>query len=153
MPISSTSSSRGATLTARIHPSGFPQSHDTYNAMGTGSDGRIYYVLCSALPDVGARMYSYDPASGKIELLGDLTDACGETGSDAIAQGKSHVNFVDAGAKLFFATHIWFYQIIDDMEKAGMPPSGMKPYRGGHLLSWDIKQSRFEDYGITPSGE
>jgi len=145
--------SRAATLTAKIHPSGFPQSHDTYNAMGTGSDGRIYYVLCSALPDVDARMYSYDPASEKIELLGNLTEACGETGLNAIAQGKSHVNFVEAAGKLFFATHIGFYQIIDDMEKAGIPPAGMKPYRGGHLLSWDMAQSRFEDYGITPSGE
>ena len=151
MPISSTS--HAPALTARIHPSGFPQSHDTYNAMGTGSDGRIYYVLCSALPDVGARMYSFDPIPGKIEQLGDLTEACGETGLNAIAQGKSHVNFVEAGGKLFFATHIGFYQIIDDMEKAGLPPSGMNPYRGGHLLSWDMKQCRFEDYGITPSGE
>src|SRR5690349_7707399 len=60
-------------LIARVHPSGFPQSHDTYNGMGTGSDGRIYYVLCSELPDVGARMYALDPATAKVELLGDLT--------------------------------------------------------------------------------
>jgi len=121
--------------------------------MGTGSDGRIYYVLCSALPDVSARVYSYDPPTGNIRLLGDLTTACGETGLNAIAQGKSHVNFVEAAGKLFFATHIGFYQIIDDMEKAGLPPAGMHPYRGGHLLSWDMTESRFEDYGITPSGE
>src|SRR5690349_1954048 len=67
-------------LIARIHESGFPPSHDTYNGMGTGSDGRIYYVLCSELPDVGARMYVYDPATQKSELLGDLTEASGEKG-------------------------------------------------------------------------
>jgi hypothetical protein len=56
-------------LIARIHESGFPPSHDTYNGMGTGSDGHIYYVLCSELPDVGARMYVFDPATQKTELL------------------------------------------------------------------------------------
>ncbi|HNV00746.1 MAG TPA: hypothetical protein PKK20_12475, partial [Verrucomicrobiota bacterium] len=34
-------------LIARIHDSGFPQGHDTYNGMLAASDGRIYYVLCS----------------------------------------------------------------------------------------------------------
>src|SRR6266545_6998214 len=70
-------------LIARIHPSGFAQSHDTYNGMGTGSDGKVYYVLCSELPDVGARMYVYDPASGKSDFLGDLTEAAGEKGMNA----------------------------------------------------------------------
>ncbi len=140
-------------LTARIHESGFPQSHDTYNGMGTGSDGRIYYVLCSELPDVGARMYAYDPRSGKIELLGDLTEASGEKDLRAVSQGKSHVNFVEAGGKLWFATHIGYYSIIDDMEKPGIPPAGMKPYRGGHILAWDMASKKFEDHGLGPRGE
>src|SRR5882762_2826574 len=29
-------------LIARIYNSGFAQAHDTYNGMGTGSDGKIY---------------------------------------------------------------------------------------------------------------
>jgi hypothetical protein len=140
-------------LIARVHPSGFPQSHDTYNGMGTGSDGRIYYVLCSELPDVGARMYVLDPATAKVEFLGDLTEASGEKGTNAIAQGKSHVRFVEAAGKLWFATHIGFYSIIDDMEKPGIPPAGMKPYRGGHILAWDMKSHKFEDHGLAPAGE
>lgn len=140
-------------IVARIHPSDFPRSHDTYNGMGTASDGRIYYVLCSELPDVGARMYAYDPARGKTDFLGDLTEASGEKGMNAIAQGKSHVNFVEADGKLWFATHIGFYSIIDDMEKAGIPPKGMKPYRGGHILSWDMASRKFEDHGLAPGGE
>jgi hypothetical protein len=140
-------------LIARIHESGFPPSHDTYNGMGTGSDGRIYYVLCSELPDVGARMYVFDPATQKVDLLGDLTEASGEKGLNAISQGKSHVRFVEAAGKLWFATHIGFYSIIDDMEKPGVPPAGMKPYRGGHILAWDMTSHKFEDHGLAPGGE
>ncbi len=140
-------------LTARILESGFPQSHDTYNGMGAGSDGRIYYVLCSELADVGARMYAYDPVRKRSELLGDLTEAAGEKGLNAIAQGKSHVNFVEAGGKLWFATHIGYYSIIDDMERPGVPPAGMKPYPGGHILAWDMTTRKFEDHGLGPGGE
>jgi len=140
-------------LIARIHPSGFPQSHDTYNGMGVANDGKIYYVLCSELPDVGARMYSFGPGAGTIDFLGDLTEASGEKGMHAISQGKSHVNFVEAGGKLWFATHIGYYSIIDDMEKPGIPPPGMKPYRGGHILAWDMTSRKFEDHGLGPRGE
>jgi len=76
-------------LIASIHESDFPPSHDTYNGMGTGSDGRIYYVLCSELPDIAARMYVFDPATQKVQRLGDLSEAAGEKGMNAIAQGKS----------------------------------------------------------------
>ena len=152
-PPAATTGARPQRLIARIHESGFPPSHDTYNGMGTGSDGKIYYVLCSELPDVGARMYVFDPATGKVELLGDLTEASGEKGMNAISQGKSHVRFVEAAGKLWFATHIGFYSIIDDMEKPGIPPAGMKPYRGGHILTWDMASRKFEDHGLAPAGE
>lgn len=142
-----------ARLRAVIHPSGFEQSHDTYNGMGTGSDGRIYYVLCSELANVAGRMYFYDPYTKKTEFLGDLTEAAGEKGMNAIAQGKSHVNFVEAGGKLWFATHLGFYSIIDDMEKTGIPPAGMQAYRGGHVLSYDPLSRKFEDHGTGPRGE
>jgi hypothetical protein len=140
-------------MTAKVYDSGFAHSHDTYNGMGVGSDGKIYYVLCSELPNVGARMYSLDPATGKIAELGDLTEASGEKDMNAISQGKSHVNFVEADGKLYFATHIGFYSIIDDMEKAGIPPAGMKAYQGGHLLAYDVKSGKFENLGVSPKKE
>jgi len=146
-------SAGGKGLIARIHESGFPQSHDTFNGMGTASDGRVYYVLCSDLADIAARMYSYDPNTEKTELLGDLTEASGEKGMHAIAQGKSHVNFVEAGGKLWFATHLGYYSIIGGVEKPGIPPAGMKPYRGGHILAWDMTARKFEDHGLGPRSE
>jgi hypothetical protein len=138
-------------MTARIFDSGFALAHDTYNGMVAASDGCIYYVLCSDRADTAGRMYRCDPRAARVEQVGDLTQACGESG--AIAQGKSHVNFVEAGGKLWFATHTGFYEIIDGMEKMGIPPPGLKPYTGGHLLAYDLESGSFEDFGIPVPGE
>lgn len=140
-------------LIARTYDSGFADAHDTYNGMGTGSDGKIYYVLSSERFDVGGQMFCFDPGSKKIKHLGDLTEACGEKGQKTIVQGKSHVNFVESAGKLYFATHIGFYSIIDGMEKMGIPPEGWKPYPGGHLLAFDLKTGKFDDLGVAPERE
>jgi hypothetical protein len=140
-------------LTARIHDSGFALAHDTYNGMGTASDGRVYYVLCSETFEVGAKMYAYDPTADASRFLGDLTEACGEAGQKTIPQGKSHVNFVESGGKLYFATHVGYYSIIDGMEKIGIPPTGYRPYPGGHFLSYDLATGKFEELGLAPKGE
>jgi len=63
------------------------------------------------------------------------------------------VNFVEAGGKLYFATHIGYYSIIDGMEKMGIPPAGWKPYPGGHLLAFDPRTGKFDDLGIAPERE
>ncbi len=140
-------------LTARTYDSGFPEAHDTYNGMGAASDGKIYYVLSSESIDVGAQMFCFDPVAGKIRHLGDLTEACGQKGSKAIPQGKSHVNFVEADGKLYFATHVGVYSIVDGMEKMGIPPEGYKPYPGGHLLAYEMKSGKFEDLARAPERE
>jgi hypothetical protein len=140
-------------LTARIHNSGFAEGHDTYNGLSAAPDGRIYYVLSSEKHDVPAEAFCFDPATAKIERLGDLTTACGEKGSGAIVQGKSHVNFIEANGRLHFATHIGYYSIRAGMETLGDPPAGWKPYRGGHFLALDVKTRKFDDLGIAPMGE
>ena len=140
-------------LIARTCNSGFPQAHDTYNAMGTGSDGKIYYVLSSENIDQGAKMFCFDPKTEQIKELGDLTEACGEKGSKAIPQGKSHVNFIEVNGKLYFATHVGVYSIIEGKECMGVPPAGYKRYPGGHMLSYDLKTGAFEDFGICPDRE
>lgn len=143
----------GKKMTAKVYNSNFALGHDSYNAMGTGSDGKIYYVLSSESVEVGAKMFRFDPKSQKITQLADLTEACGEQDAKAIPQGKSHVNFVEANGKLYFGTHVGVYSIVDGMETMGVPPAGMKPYPGGHLLSYDLKSGKFEDFGIAPNRE
>jgi hypothetical protein len=98
-------------------------------------------------------MFSYDPSTGAVKSLGDLNQAAGEKDPGAIVQGKSHVSFVESGGKLYFATHIGFYSIVDGMEKAGIPPPGMKPYPGGHFLSYDLASGAFENLALAPGHE
>ncbi len=142
-----------AKITATVYNSGFEHAHDTYNGISTASDGKVYYVLCSQLMDIAGQMYSFDPKTNSTEHLGDLTEICGEKDMKVVAQGKSHVNFVEMDGKLYFATHLGYYSIIDGMEKTGLPTGDYKAYRGGHLLSYDLTTKKFEDLGIGPNKE
>jgi hypothetical protein len=145
--------SRDHRLTASIIPSGFQDAHDSYNAVSTASNGNIYYVLSSEKADLAAQMFVYDPATNQSHRVGDLNQASGETELHAIAQGKSHVSFREAQGKLYFATHIGFYSIVDGMETPGIPPKGMKPYPGGHFLAYDMASGKFENLGLAPRHE
>ncbi len=141
-------------LLANHYFSGFEDAHDTYNAISSASDGKIYYVLSSASIDKGGQAYSYNPKTDKITFLGDLTGICGEKEQKAIAQGKSHVDFYELNGKLYFASHVGFYEIIDGMERLPVnPPDGYKLYKGGHFLSYDLSSGKFEDLAVAPEGE
>ncbi|GAB4041511.1 hypothetical protein [Spirosoma gilvum] len=141
-------------LTATPYYSGFPLAHDTYNAITAASDGKIYYVLCSESYDQGGQLYVYDPVIDKTQWLADLTDICGETEANAIPQGKSHVRFYENKGKLYFATHIGVYEMIDGMERLPQQaPNGKNLYPGGHFLSYDLVTGAFENLAIAPDGE
>ena len=140
-------------LIAKVYDSGFEHSHDTYNGLSSASNGKIYYVLCSELMDVAGQMYSFDPETEKIEHLGDLTEMSGEKDMKVVSQGKSHVNLYEHDNKLYFSTHLGYYSIIDGMEMPGIPTGDYKPYRGGHLLVYDLKTKKGESLGLAPNGE
>ena len=142
------------TLEAKPHYSGFPLAHDTYNAITAASDGKIYYVLCAVPHDQGGRMYAYDPKTDQTKFLADLTEICGEKDHKTIVQGKSHVRFYEHTGKLYFATHIGYYEMIDGMERLPVnAPDGYGLYPGGHLVSYDLASGHFEDLAIAPDGE
>jgi len=140
-------------LLAHAYDSGFALAHDSYNGLSAASDGKIYYVLSSQSIEVGAQIYSYDPARSQIQHLGDLTEVCGEKGLKAIPQNKSHVRFWEAGGKLYFASHIGYYTIKNGMETMGEPLPGYKPYPGGHFLAYDLASGKFEALTREPHGE
>ncbi|MFC2124740.1 hypothetical protein ACFLU5_08010 [Bacteroidota bacterium] len=141
-------------LIAIPYYSGFPLAHDTYNAISDASDGRIYYVLSSQSIDTGGKMYVYDPRKDETEFVADLTEICGEKGKGAIPQGKSHVRFYESQGKLFFATHLGYYEMIDGMERLPEDAAkGSKHYPGGHILSYNLSSGDFEDLVIAPEGE
>lgn len=141
-------------LTAQTFDSGFPDAHDTYNAISVASDGNVYYVLSSDKYNVPGRMYMFNPASQQTKFLADLNDICGEDAKTTIVQGKSHVRFYEYNGKLYFSTHVGFYELIDGMDRLPeTPPNGYGLYPGGHFLSYDLKTGDFEDLGVIPNGE
>ncbi len=141
-------------LTAKKIYSGFEKAHDTYNAISAASDGKIYYVLSSETYEVGGKMYVYDPATGQTTFLADLTEICGEKDAKAIPQGKSHVRFFERNGKLYFSTHVGYYELIDGMDRLPVnAPEGYKLYPGGHVLSYDLSTGAFEDLATIPGGE
>lgn len=141
-------------LIAKTFDSGFELAHDSYNAITVASDGRVYYVLSSDKHDVAGRVYTYDPLNDSITLLGDLTAICGEEGKHFIAQGKSHVEFFEKDGKLYFSTHVGFYELIDGMDRLPVnAPEGYRLYNGGHILAYDMRTGSFEDLAIIPGGE
>jgi len=140
--------------TAKTYYSGFPDAHDTYNAISRASDGKIYYVLSSERIDEGGKMYVYDPRSDQITCLADLTDICNEADACAVVQGKSHCRFYEYEGKLYFGTHVGYYQLIDGMDRLPEDlPDGVKPYPGGHFLAYDLDTGVFEDLATIPGGE
>lgn len=142
------------TLIAQCFDSGFSDAHDTYNALSLASDGRIYYVLSSDKFDVAGQMFRFDPNTEEIKFLGDLNVICGESSQKSIAQGKSHVLFYEYKNKLYFSTHVGYYQLIDGMDRLPQQaPGGFDLYPGGHILSYDLTEETFEDLTTIPHGE
>jgi hypothetical protein len=141
-------------LIASCFDSGFFEAHDTYNALSTASDGRLYYVLSSDKFDVAGQMFRFDPLKEEIKFLGDLNVICGETQKNSIAQGKSHVLFYEFQNKLFFSTHVGYYQLIDGMDRLPeQAPDGFDLYPGGHILAYDLQEESFADLAMIPNGE
>lgn len=141
-------------LKANNYYSGFPHAHDTYNAISKASDGKIYYILSSELIDEGGKLYVYDPLRDETALLADLTEICGEAGLNAVAQGKSHARFYEYQGKLYFSTHVGYYEMLDGMERLPVNvPDGFAPYPGGHILSYDLESGEFADLATAPNGE
>ena len=141
-------------LVASKYFSGFPKAHDSYNSISSAGDGKIYYVLSSQEYDKAGQMYVFDPDLGKTRWLADLDEICGEKGKNAISQGKSHTRFYECDDKLYFSTHVGYYEMIDGMERLPVhAPDGYKLYPGGHFLSYDLKKGTFENLAVAPEGE
>lgn len=144
-------SSFSTSLRATRYYSGFPLAHDTYNALSYASDGKLYYVLSSDSSETGGKFYCFDPATETISFIGDLTELCGEDARKCVPQGKSHVEFYECDGKLYFGTHVGYYEIIDGMER--MPenlPGGRGRYPGGHLLSYDMATGVVQELELIP---
>ena len=78
-------------------------------------------------------------------MLGAGFRASVEKGLKTIPQGKSHVSFVESHGKLYFATHVGYYNLVHGRETMGTPGGGYNAYPGGHFLSYDLSTGKFEE--------
>ena len=121
--------------------------------MGVAGDGTIYYVLSSAQYNIPGQMYSFNPKTEAITHIANLNDAVGQGNVKAVAQGKSHVNFVQDGDKLYFSTHLGYYNDAGGVERTAPAPNGYRPYPGGHFVAYDMKTGKFTNLAIAPGGQ
>ncbi len=143
-------------LRATAYDSHFPAAEkagEAFNGMGVSSNGTIYYVLSSEKYNIPGQMYSFDPKTKAITHIANLNDAVGQGQMKAVAQGKSHVNFVEADGKLYFSTHLGYYNKASGVERTAVAPKGYLPYPGGHFLSYDMKTRKFTNLAIAPGGQ
>jgi hypothetical protein len=147
---------RSPVLTATAYNSHFPEAAkggEAWNGMISAHDGTVYYVLSSGEYNVAGQMYSFDPKTKTVTHLADLNDVVGQGKEKAVAQGKSHVNFVEDKGKLYFSTHLGYYKHAEGGERTADAPDGYKPYPGGHFVSFDMATKRFENLAIAPGGD
>jgi len=117
---------------------GFLYGDSNYNAIAYASDGNVYYVICSHNKKSSAQFFRYDPRTGSVDNLGDLTDIVGEDRTKVINQGKVHCDLYEHDGKLWFGTHAGSYD---------------RTYPGGHIMNYDIKTREFKDFGIPAPHE
>ena len=140
-------------LRAKVHPAGAETDSHFYSAT-LGSDGCIYYTLCTHKHDKHASMCRYDPAKDEVKVVANFGEALGESETKTVSQGKSHAPFFELDNKLYFSTHIGYF--ISEGRKeipASKIPEGYKPYPGGHCACYDMKTGEVTDFGIPVLNE
>jgi len=153
IPVLHGQASSSHVLRATAYDSHFPEAAkpgEAFNGIGVSSDGIVYYVLSSAKYNIPGQMYSFDPKTRAITHIANLNDATGQGNIKAVAQGKSHVNFVQANGKLYFSTHLGYYNQATGVERTAVAPHGYLPFPGGHFVSYDMSTGKFTNLAIAP---
>ena len=100
------------------------------------SDGYCYFASSTHSGRTGGMFFKFDPGTGKITVLtDDITKVCGEDPTRDAPQGKIHSDVDEMDGWLYFGTH----------ESYRTPT---RPYKGAHLVGWEMKTSRFKDFGV-----
>lgn len=143
-------------LRARTYNSHFPKAAglgESFNGIGVADDGTIYYAIDSSVYNIPGQMYSLNPRTKQITHVADLNTATGQGDMKAVAQGKVHVKFIEDQGKLYFSTHLGYYNQSSGIERRAVPPNGYLPYPGGHFVSYDLRTGKFQSLAIAPGGE
>jgi len=139
-------------LVATVYNTNFEQAGNTWNSLSSASDGKIYYSFSTTDVDQGAQFYSFDPATGEISVLADLTEITDGTDIPRIPQGKSHGNFYEMDGKLYISTHVGVHGSVEEGELA-ITREGYEGYPGGHIVSYDLETGEFETLATVPENQ
>ncbi len=137
------------TITADLFPINFLVGDSNYHSIVSASDGNLYFSVDTHNIDHSCRIYKFDPRTEEMTLLAKMDEVLGEDTATHVAQGKIHTPFFEDEGKLWFGTHISFYN--DGLP--GFLSEGRMPYQGGHLMSYDLKTGAFEDLAKIFPGE
>ena len=147
---------RPPVLHATTYNSRFPEAAglgESFNGIGVADDGTIYYTIDSRVYNIPGQMYSLNPKTKQVTHIADLNTASGQGDIKAVAQGKVHVNFIEDQGKVYFSTHLGYYNESSGIERRAIPPNGYQPYPGGHFVSYNLRTGKFQSLAIAPRGE
>lgn len=116
-----------------------PRFDGQWQGITTASDGACYFAASTHSDQRGAGFFRFDPKNREVSVLAeDMTTECGEDINRTTPQGKIHSPIVEAGGKLFLSTHL-----------GGYWPGAPEAYPGAHVLSYDLSDRTFHDYGVV----
>lgn len=114
----------------------------TYDGQWQGivaaSDGACYFGSSSHSLEHGGGFFRFDPNTKQFDVLAeDLTQLVGDDITKNTPQGKCHSPIIDINGTLYLSTHLAAYW--DDV---------LDKYAGSHILSYNMAQKKWRDYGI-----
>jgi len=103
------------------------------------SDGACYFGSASHTLVHGGGFFRFNPGNQEFEVLtDDFTKLVGDDLSEHTPQGKCHSPIIETDGTLYLATHLAAYW-TDVLDK----------YAGSYLLSYNLKDKKWTNYGIN----
>ncbi len=115
-----------------------------FDALNVGCDGAVYFGTSNY--GTPAKLVRYDPPSGAVEVVCDVSETMGEDLEQSIPSGKIHTLLpVASDGTIYFGTHLG-----DDRCMSGEHPS---LYGGGHFMSYNPATRQCRDLGRASGQE
>jgi outer membrane protein assembly factor BamB len=115
-----------------------------FDALNVGRDGAVYFGTSNY--GTPARLVRYDPVSGAVEVVCDVSATQSEDLGQFVPSGKIHTLLpVASDGTIYFGTHLG-----DDRCMSGEHPS---LYGGGHFMSYNPATRQCRDLGRASGQE
>lgn len=121
---------RRGRLIAEVYDINWPQGDAAFHAVHVGSNGKVYFTVCSHAAGQPAHLFEFDQHLRMVRKLWDTSLSLANDGS--VVQGKIHSPLAEINGELFACTHSsWFREDHTD------PRTGQiqSPYPGGCVFA------------------